>query len=61
MRKQLVFMCIIAALFLNSCAAAGIITGGLTVGCVGYEEWVNKPTDHERCPALEEIDALIER
>jgi|AP48_1055490.scaffolds.fasta_scaffold662699_1 hypothetical protein len=52
MRKQLVFMSIILAVFfLNSCAAVGIIAGGGTLGCVVYED-VNK----ERCPALVEID-----
>ena len=52
MRKQLVFMSIILAVFfLNSCAAVGIIAGGGTLGCVAYED-VKK----ERCPALVEID-----
>ena len=54
MRKQLVLMSIILAVFfLNSCAAAtiGIIAGGGTLGCVAYED-VKK----ERCPALVEID-----
>ena len=52
MRKQLVFMSIILAVFfLNSCAAVGIIAGGGTLGCVVYED-VNK----ERCPVLVEID-----
>ena len=52
MRKQLVFMSIILAVFfLNSCAAVMTIAGGATVACVAYED-INK----ERCPALEEID-----
>ena len=52
MRKQLVFMSIILAVFFqNSCAAVGIIAGGGTLGCVAYED-VKK----ERCPVLVEID-----
>ena len=52
MRKQLVFLSLILAVFfLNSCAAVGIIAGGGTLGCVEYED-VNK----ERCPALVEVD-----
>ena len=52
MRKQLVFMSLILAVFfLNSCAAVGIIAGGGTLGCVAYED-INK----ERCPALVEVD-----
>ena len=52
MKKQLVFMSLILAVFfLNSCAAVGIIAGGGTLACVAYED-VNK----ERCPALVEID-----
>ena len=55
MRKQLVFMSIIVAVFfLNSCAAVGIIAGGGTLGCVAYED-VSK----ERCPALVEIDEQL--
>ena len=52
MRKQLVFLSLILAVFfLNSCAGVGIIAGAGTLGCVAYED-VNK----ERCPALVEID-----
>ena len=54
MRKQLVFLSLILAVFfLNSCAAAtiGIITGGGTLGCVAYED-----VSEERCPALVKID-----
>ena len=52
MRKQLVFMSLILAVFfLNSCAAVGILAGGGTIACVAYED-VKK----ERCPALVEID-----
>ena len=52
MKKQLVFMSLILAVFfLNSCAAVGIIAGGGTLGCVAYED-VNK----ERCPPLVGID-----
>ena len=55
MRKQLVFLSfILAVFFLNSCAAVGIIAGGGTLGCVVYED-VNK----ERCPALVEIDEQV--
>ena len=55
MRKQLVFLSLILAVFfLNSCAAVGIIAGGGTVACVVYED-VNK----ERCPALVEIDEQL--
>ena len=52
MRKQLVFLSLILAVFfLNSCAGVGIIAGAGTLGCVAYED-VNK----ERCPALVEVD-----
>ena len=55
MRKQLVFMSIILAVFfLNSCAAVGFITGGVTLTCVAYED-VSK----ERCPPLVEIDEQL--
>ena len=58
MRKRLVFMCIIAGFFLNSCAAAGIVVGGLTLGCVGYENsaHVFNPKHDERCPVLDVVD-----
>ena len=55
MRKQLVFMSFIPAVFfLNSCAAVGIIAGGGTLACVAYED-VSK----ERCPPLVEIDEQL--
>ena len=55
MRKQLVFMSIIVAVFfLNSCAAIPIIAGGGTVACVAYED-----ASKERCPALVEIDEQL--
>ena len=39
MRKQLVFLSLILAVFfLNSCAAVGIIAGGGTIACVAYED-----------------------
>ena len=57
MRKQLVFMSLIPAVFfLNSCVAVGIIAGGGTLGCVAYEN-VNK----ERCPALVEVDEHLKK
>ena len=53
MRKQLVFMSLVLAVFfLNSCAAwVGIIAGAGTVGCGVYES-----SNKERCPALVEVD-----
>ena len=56
MRKQLVFMSIILAVFfLNSCAAVPImIAGSGTLACAAYED-VSK----ERCPALVEIDEQL--
>ena len=55
MRKRLVFMCIVAGFFLNSCAAVGLIAGGGTLACVAYEEGSN-----QRCPAIVEIDESID-
>ena len=55
MRKQLVFMSLVLAVFfLNSCAAVGIIAGGGTLGCGVYET-----SDKERCPPLAAIDELL--
>ena len=55
MRKQLVFLSLILAVFfLNSCAAVGIIAGAGTVGCGVYEA-----SNKERCPALVEIDEQL--
>ena len=56
MRKQLVFMSIILAVFfLNSCAAVGVIAGGGTLACLAYED-LHEGSTKERCPALAEID-----
>ena len=55
MRKQLVFLSLILAVFfLNSCAVAVMIAGSGTLGCVAYED-VSK----ERCPVLVEIDEQL--
>ena len=55
MRKQLVFMgFVLAVFFLNSCAAVGVIVGGGTLACTGYVT-VNK----ERCPALVAINEQL--
>ena len=57
MRKQLVHMSIILAVFfLNSCAAPAIIAGSAALGCGGYEEAVHK---NEPCPLIKETDRLI--
>ena len=55
MRKQLVFLSLILAVFfLNSCIAVGAIAGGGTLACAAYED-VSK----ERCPPLVEIDEQL--
>ena len=57
MRKQLFFMgLILALLFLNSCAAVGVIAGGGTLACVAYED-VSK----ERCPPIVEVDEQLKK
>ena len=60
MKKLLVFMCIIASFFLNSCAAVGIIAGAGTLGCVAYEVHTEEHVGKERCPAIVAIDKGIE-
>ena len=57
MRKQLVLMSVILAVFfLNSCMAVGVIAGGGTLACVAYED-VSK----ERCPPLVEVDEQLKK
>ena len=60
MRKQLVFMCIIAGFFLNSCAAIPIIAGAGTLGCVAYDVQTNGQ-EKEKCPVVEALDDNIEK
>ena len=56
MRKQLVLMSIILAVFfLNSCAAVPVmIAGSGTLACAAYED-----ASEERCPVLVEIDEQL--
>ena len=60
MRKQLIFMCILAGVFLNSCAAIPIIAGAGTLGCVTYDvQTVGQ--EKERCPVVEALDENIDK
>ena len=59
MRKQLLFMSfILAVFFLNSCMAVGVIAGGGTLACVAYED-LHEGSTKDRCPPLVEIDEQL--